>query len=48
MTFNVMQNADTCFENAYLALQANFFLYLSTQDESKWKDENIELVLETL
>lgn len=28
MTFNVMANADTCFENAYLALLANTCLFL--------------------
>lgn len=34
MTFNVMQNVDTCFENAYLALLSNTFLYLILQPES--------------
>lgn len=28
MTFNLMQNADTCFSDAYMALLANSFLYL--------------------
>jgi len=28
MTFNVMGNADTCFENAYFALLANTCVYL--------------------
>jgi hypothetical protein len=37
MTFNVMQNADTCFSNAYAALQANTFLFMITQQESEWQ-----------
>ena len=48
MTFNVMQNVDTCFDNAYLALQASFFVYLIMQEDSKWREENINLVNETL
>lgn len=37
MTFNIMQNADTCFENAYIAILSNTLVYLINQEESTWR-----------
>lgn len=48
MTFNVMQNADTCFENSYLALLSNTLMYLMTQNDSEWRNELIDKVFKTI
>ncbi|CAD8160045.1 unnamed protein product [Paramecium octaurelia] len=44
MTFVLMENADTCFENAYAALLGNTLLYMICQDDNQWKFEMIELI----
>ncbi|CAD8065742.1 unnamed protein product [Paramecium sonneborni] len=44
MTFVLMENADTCFENAYAALLGNTLLYMICQEENQWKYEMIELI----
>lgn len=48
MTFNVMGNADTCFESAYLALLANVCLYLLTQTASEWRSDTLNLIGSTI
>lgn len=48
MTFNVMGNADTCFENAYLALLANTCYFLLNQTASEWRTHMLDLVANTL
>eukprot|EP01016_Furgasonia_blochmanni_P035105 TRINITY_DN3857_c0_g1_i11.p1 TRINITY_DN3857_c0_g1~~TRINITY_DN3857_c0_g1_i11.p1 ORF type:complete len:223 (+),score=58.67 TRINITY_DN3857_c0_g1_i11:23-670(+) len=47
MTFNVMQNIDTLFENAYLALMAAAQYHLVCQPASAWRDHMIELIGKT-
>lgn len=42
-----MQNADTCFENVYLALLANTFLYLVDQPESEWRNKLLDQIYHT-
>lgn len=37
MTFNVMQNVDTLYEDAYLALLSNTLVFLLTEKDSEWK-----------
>ncbi len=48
MTFNVMQNADTIFENSYFALMCNTFLYLISQPKSEWRNDLMNLLCKTL
>ncbi|EAR97525.1 VWA domain CoxE-like protein (macronuclear) [Tetrahymena thermophila SB210] len=48
MTFNVMGNADTCFENAYLGLLANACYFLINQTASEWRTHMLDLVANTL
>ena len=45
MTFNVIQNVDTCFSNAYVALQANTLQYLLLQPDSQWKTEILNKII---
>eukprot|EP01016_Furgasonia_blochmanni_P034069 TRINITY_DN3632_c0_g1_i2.p1 TRINITY_DN3632_c0_g1~~TRINITY_DN3632_c0_g1_i2.p1 ORF type:complete len:801 (+),score=200.79 TRINITY_DN3632_c0_g1_i2:442-2844(+) len=47
MTFNVMTNVDTFYENAYFALLGNLQYYLMTQPESEWRNSLMELVRQT-
>lgn len=44
MTFNVMQNVDTLYEDAYLSLLSNTLVYLFAQPESEWRDELFRLI----
>ncbi len=48
MTFNTMQNADTCFDNAYFALIANTYIYLILQEENEWKQNMLKLIVSTI
>jgi hypothetical protein len=42
MTFNVMQNADTSYDNAYIALLANTLVYLISKPASEWRDNLLD------
>ncbi|KRX02821.1 hypothetical protein PPERSA_04024 [Pseudocohnilembus persalinus] len=48
MTFNVMQNADTFFPNAYQALLANTCLYMILQNKSQWQQDILNQINSTL
>jgi hypothetical protein len=49
MTFNVMKNVDTCFDNVYLALLANTLLHVLTEvDASHWREDMLDLIRSTL
>ena len=43
-----MQNADTCFENAYIALLSNTLMYLMNEPESEWRNNLIDKVFATI
>ena len=47
MTFNVVQNVDTLYEEAYMTLLANTFLYLLKQSESEWRDKLLKAIHDT-
>lgn len=47
MTFNVVQNIDTLYEEAYLTLLANTLLYLFEQPESEWRDNLFAMIHST-
>jgi hypothetical protein len=44
MTFNVMQNVDTLYDDAYLALLSNTLLYLLEETDTQWKDDLLKLI----
>jgi len=48
MTFNVMQNVDTLYEDAYLALLSNTLVYLLGEKESEWKKELLQVIENTV
>lgn len=48
MTFNVMQNVDTIFENAYMALLSATLVYLLPQPDSAWKKNILNLIYKTI
>jgi len=48
MTFNAVQNVDTLYETAYLALLANTFVHLMSLKDSTWKNDIIKLIYQTV
>jgi len=48
MTFNVMQNVDTLYEDAYLALLSNTLVFLLTEKDSEWKKELFQAIESTV
>lgn len=48
MTFNVMQNVDTLFENAYSALLAAATVFLLDKPENEWRNNLLTLINKTL
>lgn len=48
MTFNLLQNVDTLYENAYSAALGAALIYLLDQKESEWKRNLIALIRKTL
>lgn len=48
MTFNVMQNVDTLYEDAYLALLSNTLLYLLKEPDTEWKRGILDLIDKTV
>ena len=47
MTFNVVQNADTYYNTAYMALLGNVVYYLISQPQSQWREDMIKLAVST-
>jgi len=48
MTFNVIQNVDTLFENAYCALLAAATIYLYGKPENEWRNNLLTLINKTM
>ena len=48
MTFNVMQNVDTLYENAYSALLAAATVYLLGRPENEWRNNLLTLINKTI
>jgi hypothetical protein len=41
MTFNLLQNADCCYDTSLAALMANTLLFLIKLDQSEWRNQLI-------
>jgi len=48
MNFNVMQNVDTLYEDAYLALLSNTLVYLLNEEDSEWKKDLLNKIYFTV
>lgn len=48
MTFLVMQNVDFYYDEAYLALLANTFVFMLTFDKSEWRDDILNKIYLTV
>ena len=48
MTFNVMQNVDTLYEDAYLALLSNTLIFLLGEKDTEWKKELLQVIENTV
>mmetsp|Transcript_22598 Transcript_22598/g.19618 ORF Transcript_22598/g.19618 Transcript_22598/m.19618 type:complete len:364 (+) Transcript_22598:856-1947(+) len=48
MTFNVMQNVDTLYDDAYLALLATTLNFMLNQPDSEWKSDILNKIVSTV